>query len=79
MSKDHSWHIKLKGGDLSAMKTEAGLTVTLHAESVTVSKAEARPHSDPFGHRFFLSFAGGAGFEEALAAFYWGTILPSVV
>jgi hypothetical protein len=79
MSKDHSWHIKLNGGDLTAKKTEVGLTVTLLAESVTLSKAEARPHSDPFGHRFSLEFAGGAEFEEALAAFYWGTILPSVV
>ncbi|WP_158750606.1 hypothetical protein [Acidobacterium sp. S8] len=79
MSKDHSWHIKLNSGDLSAKKTETGLTVTLHAKSVTLSMAEARPHSDPFGHRFSLEMAGGAELEEALAAFYWGTILPSVV
>ena len=78
-SKDHSWHLKLDGGDLSAKKTEAGLTVTLHAKSVTLSRAEARPHSDPFGHRFSLGIAGGAELEEALAAFYWGTMLPSVV
>jgi hypothetical protein len=78
-SKDHSWHIKLNGGNLSAKKTEIGLTVTLHAKSVTLSKAEARPHSDPFGHRFSLEMAGGAELEEALAALYWGTILPSVV
>jgi len=78
-SKDHSWHLKLDGGELSAKKTEAGLTVTLHAKSVTLSRAEARPHSDPFGHRFSLGIAGGAELEEALAAFYWGTMLPSVV
>lgn len=78
-SKDQSWHLKLDGGDLSAKKTEAGLTVTLHAKSVTLSRAEARPHSDPFGHRFSLKMSGGAELEEALAAFYWGTILPSVV
>jgi hypothetical protein len=78
-SKDRSWHIRLTGGNLSAKKTEAGLTVTLHAENVTLSRAEARPHSDPFGHRFSLEFAGGSELEEALAAFYWGTVLPSVV
>jgi hypothetical protein len=79
MSSDHSWYLKLDGGDLSARTTEAGLTVTLHAKNVTLSKAEARPHNDPFGHRFSLEIAGGAELEEALAAFYWGTILPSVV
>lgn len=78
-SKDRSWYLKLDGGELSAKKTGDGLTVTLRAQSVTLSKAEARPRSDPFGNRFSLEFAGGAELEEALAAFYWGTILPSVV
>lgn len=78
-SKDHSWHLLLHGGSLSAEKTEAGLTVAVHAQSVTLSPAEARPHSDPFGHRFSLRFAGGPELEDALAAFYWGTMLPSVV
>jgi hypothetical protein len=78
-SKDNSWHLDLHGGDLRAQKTESGLTVTVRAESVTLSQAEARPHSDPFGHRFSLEMAGGAELEEALAAFYWGTVLPSVV
>jgi hypothetical protein len=78
-SKDNSWHLDPHGGDLHMQKTESGLTVIVRAESVTLSKAEARPHSDPFGHRFSLEMAGGAELEEALAAFYWGTILPSVV
>jgi hypothetical protein len=78
-SKENSWYLELHGGGLHAKKTESGLTVTLDAESVTLSKAEARPHSDPFGHRFSLQSAGGAELEEALAGFYWGTILPSVV
>jgi hypothetical protein len=78
-SKDNSWHLDLHGGDLRAQTTESGLMVTVRAESVTLSQAEARPHSDPFGHRFSLEMAGGAELEEALAAFYWGTILPSVV
>ena len=78
-SKDRSWHLELHGGSLSAKMTETGLTVTVQAESATLSKAETRPHSDPFGHRFSLDFAGGAELQEALAAFYWGTVLPSVV
>jgi hypothetical protein len=78
-SKENSWYLELHGGGLQAKKTESGLIVTVDAESATLSKAEARPHSDPFGHRFSLQFPGGAELEEALAAFYWGTILPSVV
>ena len=78
MSKDHAWHLELNGGDLSARKTESGLTVSIRADKATLTPADARPHSDPFGHRFSLEFAGGAELENALAAFYWGTILPSV-
>jgi hypothetical protein len=78
-SKDHSWYIKLNGGSLRAKKTESGLKVTLQAGSATLSKAEARPHSDPFRHPFSFAIAGGAKLEDALAAFYWGTMLPSVV
>ena len=78
-SRDQSWHLELHGGDLSAQMTKTGLTLMLRGESATLSKAEARPHNDLFGHRFSLQFADGAELEDALAAFYWGTILPSVV
>ena len=78
-SKEYSWRLALDSGGLTAKKTEAGLTVTVHAKSMTLSKAEARPHSDPFGHRFSLEMDGGSQLAEALAAFYWGTVLPSVV
>ena len=79
MTKDHSWHIDLHGGSAIASRTETGLAVVLNAASVTLSKAEARPHSDPFGHRFSFKIDGGNELEDALAAFYWGTMLPSVV
>jgi hypothetical protein len=78
-SKDRAWHLVLHGGSLSAASTDSGLTVTVRAQSVTLSQAEARPHSDPFGHRFSLQIGGGPELEDALAAFYWGTMLPSVV
>jgi hypothetical protein len=78
-SKDYSWHLVVHGGGLSAAKTDAGLKVTVHAHGVALSRAEARPHSDPFGHRFSFQIAGGTELEDALAAFYWGTMLPSVV
>jgi hypothetical protein len=78
-SKESSWRLELKGGVLDATKTESGLMVTLDAGTVTLTKAEARPHSDAFGHRYHFEFADGSALEEALAAFHWGTILPSVV
>lgn len=78
-SQDHSWDLTLHGGEVSAEMTGSGLKVILHAESATLSPAEARPHSDPFGNRFAFEIDGGAQLEEALAAFYWGTMLPSVV
>ena len=78
-SKDRSWYIALHGGNLHAKMTESGLTVTVDAESMTLSRAKARPHSDVFAHRFSLEMPGGAELEEALAGFYWGTMLPSVV
>ncbi|HEX4321944.1 MAG TPA: hypothetical protein VHZ52_13620 [Acidobacteriaceae bacterium] len=79
LSKDSSWHLELHGGEAIATATETGLRVTLQADRVTLSKAEARPHSDPFGHRFSFKIAGSPELEDALAAFYWGTMLPSVV
>jgi hypothetical protein len=78
-SAEHSWNIQLRDGTLSATKTEAGLQVLLNTDRVTIHKSEARPHSDPFNHRFSLQIAGGKELEDALAAFYWGTMLPLVV
>ncbi|WP_446742338.1 hypothetical protein [Silvibacterium acidisoli] len=78
-SKEHAWDLEWQRGNASAVKTAAGLTVTLDADSVTAYPAEARPHSDVFRHDFSFNIPGGAQFEDALAGFYWGTMLPSVV
>ncbi len=78
-SKDNAWHIEPQDGRLHVTKTDAGLKVTTESESLTLAKTEARPRSDPFGHRFSFEISGGPELEQALAAFYWGTMLPSVV
>ena len=78
-SKDHSWYLELHSGNVSATKTEGGLKVVLNADSVTAYKAEARPHSDPFRNRFSIKIGENTQIEDALAGFYWGTMLPSVV
>ncbi|WP_263381358.1 hypothetical protein [Granulicella arctica] len=78
-SQELSWNIELHDGTVSATKTEAGLKVSLNTDRATIHKSEARPHSDPFNHRFSLKITGGKELEDALAAFYWGTMLPLVV
>ena len=78
-SKDHSWYFELHGGSAKATKTATGMRVLLDADVFAIHKSEARPHSDPFNHRFSVKIAGGAELEDALAGFYWGTMLPLVV
>ena len=78
-SKDHSWYLELHGGSAKATRTAAGMKVLLDADGFAIHKSEARPHTDPFNHRFSLKIAGGDGLDDALAGFYWGTMLPLVV
>ncbi len=78
-SSDHSWELELHDGEARATMTDAGLKVVVNTDRVTVHQAEARPHSDAFNHRFALTMAGGKELEDALAGFYWGTMLPLVV
>jgi hypothetical protein len=51
-AKDHSWHLELHGGKATATKTAEGLKVAVDADAFAIHRAEARPHSDPFGYRF---------------------------
>lgn len=78
-SKDHSWYFELEGGQATASMTKEGMTLDLRSARITVYRAESRPHSDPLRHRFSFKIAGGVELENALAGFYWGTMLPSVV
>lgn len=47
-----------------------------HARIIT---HQIRPHTDAHGNGFSLDFAGGHVFEEALAAFYWTSMMPMVI
>lgn len=53
--------------------------VVIDAGSATATVHEPRPHTDVFGAGYRLDFPGGDLLADALAAFSWGTILPSVV
>ncbi len=78
-SADHSWNLELHDGDAAAMMTDAGLKVLVNTDRFMLHQAEARPHGDAFNHRFSLAIDGGKELEDALAGFYWGTMLPLVV
>ena len=79
LAKDHSWHVELHDGMTKANYIATSLKVSADTDSFTISQSEARPHSDPFGHRFSIKIEDGSELEEALAGFYWGTMLPLVV
>ncbi|HTJ30988.1 MAG TPA: hypothetical protein VL346_10830, partial [Acidobacteriaceae bacterium] len=77
-SNEKAWYLEFDG-KANAVESEAGLTVRVAAGRVTALKFEARPHSDVFGHRFAITVNGAAGLDDALAGFYWGTMLPLIV
>lgn len=78
-SPEHAWHLEWKSGDATAVQSGAGLLVSFDTPAVTLARFESRPHSDPLGHRFSFQIGGNRELESTLAAFYWGTMLPSVV
>ena len=78
-SSDHSWYIKLQSGDLLVARLDDTLQVRVSGNKFELYKSEARPHSDTFNNRYSLHIDGGEQIENALAGFYWGTMLPSVV
>lgn len=79
-SKNNSYLIKLPGNDsLTALIGGDQIKVTVYAKAVELYTSEARPHSDCFNNRYTISIPGGDTLANALAGFYWGTMLQSVV
>lgn len=64
---------------ISAERSDAGWRVTVEAPSATLTRHRARPHADINGGAFALNLPGGEQLADALAGFYWGTMLPSVI
>ncbi|MBC8080817.1 MAG: hypothetical protein H7X86_10760, partial [Gorillibacterium sp.] len=75
---NQSWMITTEG-QIKIESTLDKVIATITSNHCKIESFECRPHSDPFGNRFRFQFAGGDQLEEALAGFYWGTMLPSVV
>ncbi|WP_158788965.1 hypothetical protein [Granulicella sp. L46] len=78
-SRENSWYIKLQSGDSVAASLDDVLKVRISGNKFELYKSEARPHSDTFNNRYSFHIKDGEVLENALAGFYWGTILPSVV
>jgi len=79
-SKSNSYLIKLSAGDsLTAVIENNHVKATVYAKTVELYTSEARPHSDCFNNRYTISIPGGDTLANALAGFYWGTMLQSVV
>ena len=79
-SKDKAYLIKLPGSDsVIAVIENDRLKVNVYSKKFELHTAEARPHSDCFNNRYTINIQGGDTLANALAGFYWGTLLPSVV
>ena len=78
-SKASSWYIHFDRGSAHARSSASTTEIDVDADMLTVSSAEARPHSDVFNHRFAVMLDNSHDLENALAGFYWGTMLPLVV
>lgn len=64
---------------IAAERTDAGWAVTVEAPSTRLTRHRSRPHADIHGATFALDLRGGEQLADALAGFYWGTMLPSVI
>jgi hypothetical protein len=79
-SKDNAYLIKLSGSDsASAIIENDRLRVNVYSKKFELYTAEARPHSDCFNNGYSIGVQGGDTLANALAGFYWGTMLQSVV
>jgi len=78
-SSNNSWFIKLQNTDSIVATAENVLNVKVYARKFEMHKSEARPHSDCFNNRYTISIKGGETLTNALASFYWGTMLPLVI
>jgi hypothetical protein len=79
-SKSSAYLIKLSGSDSTSATVENDrLRVTIYSTKFELHTAEARPHSDCFNNRYSLDIPGGDTLANALAGFYWGTMLQSVI
>jgi hypothetical protein len=74
----NAWLIEANA-PIAADHTDTGWRVTVEASTATLTRHRARPNADINGDRFQLDLPGGAALADAVAGFYWGTMLPTVI
>jgi hypothetical protein len=77
-SADPAWSITADAA-LAVEHDAEGCRVTVDAATATLTAHRARPHADVDGGSFAFEFPGSELLADALAGFYWGTMLPCVV
>lgn len=74
----HAWLIEADAV-ITAEAVETGWRVTVMAPELRLTVHRPRPHADVTGGTFTLGLPGAEPLADALAGFYWGTMLPSVI
>ncbi|KLU84624.1 hypothetical protein MAPG_03664 [Magnaporthiopsis poae ATCC 64411] len=67
------------GAETESAEPKTIVTVTVLGQAATLISHAPRPHADVHGAEYALDFPGGRELADALAGFYWGTMLPCVV
>lgn len=73
-----AWLIETDGA-IVACRNDEGWIVIITGRSARLTSHAALPHADVDGGGFSFDFAGGDLLADALAGFYWRTMLPSVI
>lgn len=74
----HAWFVEA-GAPIAAEAVETGWRVTVAASEARLTAHRARPHADVTGDGYTLDLPGAGPLADALAGFYWGTMLPSII
>lgn len=74
-----SYMIIADGKITAECQEEQTCHVKVDASAAIVTADRARPHMDAHGGDFSFDFEGGSALGDALAAFYWTSMLPMVV
>jgi hypothetical protein len=77
-SDQPAWLIRADG-PIEIRVNATGCQAVILASEATLTPHCSRPHADVNGDTFELDLPGAASLGDALAGFYWGTILPCVV
>ncbi len=64
---------------IAAERGATGWRLRVEASSARLTQHRARPHADIHGDTFSLALPGAERLADALAGFYWDTMLPSVI